>query len=238
MPAQQVQNVNIPPNTAVGYLAMQWSDGSWAYGSASMLDDRNLLTCSHNLVDQITEPPPRGYAIQVLFYPGYNQQSDVNPPPGGLQVGLGLYSNNFAAGQDAWDVAVLRLAEPVEVPPAYYFTPVVSGNELVGENAFITGYPGPANGQMWEDRDDEVAGVHIPTNTLLYTLDTWPGNSGSPIWTYDAVQDTVSQHAVHVSRQAQELRRGVLITQTIRGWIDAALEVEDPEGAGFHLLGG
>ena len=232
MPAQRVNDPNIPPRTAVGYLAMRWDTVGWAYGSGSLIDSRNVLTCSHNLIDQLTQPT-FGHALEVLFYPAYDQGGGGNPPDGGAEVDIGFYSTAYYDGQDAWDVAVCRLHDPI-VPTAF-FVPTVTGEEIVGEDLFLTGYPGPGDGEMCEDLD-QVAGVELSTNTLLYTNDTWPGNSGSPAWTYESVQDVVKQHGIHVSREAQELRRAVLITAGVFNWIAGALSRQTPD-APFHLEG-
>ena len=87
---------------------------------------------------------------------------------------------------------------------------------------------------MWEDFD-QVAGVELTTNTMIYTHDTWSGNSGSPTWTYDAVSDVVKQHGIHVSREEQELRRAVLITDEIWQWIANA--VSQPTPNSYLLMG-
>lgn len=90
---------------------------------------------------------------------------------------------------------------------------------------------------MWEVKD-QVVGVHLDTNTIRYTNDTWAGNSGLPTWTYDAIDDVVRQHAIHVSRQAQELRRGVLITNAVFQWIQTACQTPTPPNiGGFQLIG-
>lgn len=235
MTAVRVTNTNIPPRPAVGYLAMRWSTtGGWAYGSGALIDSRNILTCSHNLVDPITDPDPRGVALEVLFYPAYNQARTSNPPGGGRAVAVGFYSNAFATGEDAWDVGVCRLTNAYDLP--VYFNPTITGEEIVGEDIQLTGYPGPQRGEMWEDTD-QVAGVELTTNTLLYTHDTWSGNSGSPTWTYDADEDVVKQHGIHVSREEQELRRAVLITERVREWIDNAVAQPTPHNVPFLLVG-
>jgi V8-like Glu-specific endopeptidase len=216
---------------------MRWSTGSWAYGSGALIDNRHILTCSHNLIDPVTDPPPHGHAAEVRFYRAYNQRRPSNPPPGGARVSVGYYNVNFHQGQDAWDVGVCRLAAPVHVgPPFAHFQPTVTGEEIVGEEVKLTGYPGPGQGEMYEDLD-EVAGVHLGTNTLIYTHDTWGGNSGSPVWTYNSVMDKVVQHGIHVSRQAQELRRAVLITEPVLRWVKNACAQPDSGGGGFTLVG-
>jgi V8-like Glu-specific endopeptidase len=226
--AAPVSNTNVPPFSAIGMMAMRWTTGDWFYGTGALIDNRTILTCSHNLVDPVTDPPPLGNAAQILFYPAYNTPRPANPPPGGLAVRAGFYSGRFQRGEDAWDVAVCRLAATHHLPPpGVWFQPVSSGEELMGHEVDLAGYPGPQNGRMWWDRD-EIAGVHVPTNTCIFTHDTWPGNSGSPVWTLDDDAMGVNQHAIHVSRQAQELRRGVLITQAVLAWIANARAQPNP----------
>lgn len=234
----RINNVHIPPHSAVGYLAMHWSTGGWAYGSGALIDDRHVLTCAHNLVDKHTDPAPRGEAVAIRFYQAYNEVSVDDPPPGGVLVHVGFYAHNYRMGQDAWDVGICRLTVPVVPPhgPFAYFTPVVTGNDIRDEEVNLTGYPGNRDGEMWQDRD-QVAIVDVNTNTILYTHDTWAGNSGSPTWNYHPEEDRVYQHAIHVSRQAQELRRGLLITQPVFDWIEQAKAQPNPALPGFHLVG-
>lgn len=235
MPMTRVHDANVPPSSAVGYLAMRWSTGGWAYGSGALIDNLHILTCSHNLIDPATDPPPRGQATQINFYRAYNQARTADPPPGGAAVAVGYYNVAFSQGQDAWDIAVCRLAAPVDVtPPLAYFQPTVTGTGIVHQEVMLTGYPGIRRGEMWIDRD-EVAAVDVATNTLIYTHDTWRGNSGSPVWTYDSVRDTVEQHGIHVSRHEQELRRAVLVTAPVLGWIQNAMA--QPPPVGFALIG-
>jgi len=207
---------------------MRWStDGQWTYGSGALIDRYTILTCAHNLVDQITDPPPRGYAAEIRFYRAYNQQRVGNPPAGGEVIEGSFYPTQFQQGEDAWDVGVCKLVNPI-APGGnfFYFVPVETGPEIIGQDVNLTGYPGPRNGEMWWERD-QVAGIHVPTNTIIYTHDTWRGNSGSPTWTYDNENNVVKQHAIHVQRQAQELRRGVLVTRQILAWIQTARHFAD-----------
>jgi V8-like Glu-specific endopeptidase len=226
----RVANTAVPPFSAIGMLAMSWTTKSSYYGTGAMIDNRTILTCSHNLIDQVGRPPPLGQAQQILFYPAYNQPRPADPPPGGLAVRAGFYSTRYQQGQDAWDVGVCRLAAPyAPPPPGVYFTPVNSEKGLLGQNVALAGYPGiPGHGgEMWWDLD-EVNAVDIPTNTCMFTHDTLPGSSGSPIWTDTPDHMGVNQHAIHVSRGQMQLRRGELITAAVLAWINNARAQPDP----------
>lgn len=234
----RVQNANVPPHPAVGMLAMQWSTtGQWAYGSGALIDSQNILTCSHNLVDQAGSQNP-GSALQVLFYPGYNTliPPPVAPPIGGSGVALGVYSLAYLNGQDGWDVGLLRLAAPANINPPIFFQPTVTGNEIIHEDITLTGYTGNSLGEMYEDVD-QVAGVAPQVNIMLYTNDTYSGSSGSPVWTYDPIGNIVKQHAIHVAVGGQQLREGILITAQVSIWIQNALQTPTPIAPGFQLVG-
>jgi glutamyl endopeptidase len=224
--ALPVPDTKIPPFSAVGMLAMLWTDDVWWYGTGALIDNLTILTCSHNLIDQLPKPP--GQAKRILFYPGNTAEIHANPPPGGRDVRAGFYSERYRQGQDAWDVGMCRLTAPYVIsPPGVYFRPVPSGDELKDELVFLAGYPGPKNGEMWWDQD-EINWVDVKTNTCVFTHDTWGGNSGSPVWTQDLDGMGVSQHAIHVSRQPSDLRRGVLITPAVLAWINAARQQPNP----------
>jgi len=215
--SERVWNAAIPPYSAVGLLRMRFSDGAWYLGTGALIDARNILTCAHNLTEQGAAPD---HALEIRFYPGWN---GAPPPDGGTPYEAAecwFWPTAYRTGQDAWDVGVVRLA--AAVPREYTFQPTQSaGTGLVGEFLDLTGYPGARNGEMWRDHD-QVAGVEPTTNTLLFTHDTLPGSSGSPVYLYEALEDVVRQYAVHVSRGAQELRRGVLLTPPVMDWLDRA----------------
>jgi glutamyl endopeptidase len=231
----RVNNAQVPPRPAVGLLAMRWSTNQWAWGSGALIDAQNILTCSHNMVDQVNSGPAPGYTTQVLFYPGHDTPipHPNNPPVGGLPVACGIFSQDYYNGHDDWDVGIFRLAAPANVNAQNFFRPTVTGNQIVDTPITLTGYPGNHLGEMWEDLDEANA-LNIERNTLLYTHDTFGGSSGSPVWTYDADNDVVLEHAIHVAQPWNNLRRGILITTNVMNWITNALQVATPPG--FALL--
>jgi len=224
----RVPNTNTWPYNAIGLLLMRWSDGNVYGGTGALIGPSLVVTCSHNLVDQA---PAAGQATSIDFYRAYDGVHPVAP----IAVRAGFFSNLYRGGQDAWDIALCRLSAPVAppnppLPPIVYFSPRVTGAEIVGEFTHLAGYPGNKNGEMWVDYD-QVDGVHVPTNTMLYTHDTFGGDSGSPVWTYDPDDGVYFQHGVHVSRTpGTELRRAVLFTRPVVDWIRNAANQPIPPG--------
>ena len=243
----RARNPLVPPRELIGYLFVQRGPHAYGYGTAALIDNLNILTCSHNLISvppAAHAPAPLPPATDVRFYPGYNQQHGAVNPPAGPYVAIkaGFYHNLFANNGDRdWDIAVCRLAAPLPppahgAPPRFYFTPTQTGAEIGGRPLNLTGYPGPANGEMWEDQEPAIA-IHAATNTVAYLHDTLPGNSGSPVWEYEALpRDVVRLRAVHVSGP-NELRRGILMTAGVIAWINRAIATPTPAAAGFQLAG-
>lgn len=223
----KVPDPSIPPYSAVGLLWIRDSAGQTCWGSAALIDPDTIVTCSHNLVDQGVNQPE---AVDMRFSPGWSGPRPLTgPPQNAIQVTGAYYSQRFRNGQDAWDVAVCRLAQPyTRTPPFFYFTPKLTGENIVGEDVDLAGYPGDKGGWMWWDRD-QVAAVDIETNTLIYTHDTWAGNSGSPVYTIDKWDRRPRQHGIHVSWETGELRRAVLMTSGVLAWIQNAKTQRPPD---------
>ena len=225
-----VPNVTMPPYNAIGLLAMRFSAG-WAYGSGAMISPTHILTCAHNLIEQSTQET----ATQVLFYPAWSAAwPSAAPPPNGLAVSVAFYGANYATGEDAWDIGLVRLANAPASVPSYFFTPTVTDDQIVGQTLNVTGYPSAQNGLMWVV-DDEVVFISVPDNLMSYTHDTWAGNSGGPLWHYDSVTDVVYQRGIHTSQDTDDLRQGRLITSAVKSWINGA--TMQPTPAAFAVIG-
>jgi glutamyl endopeptidase len=210
------------PFNAIGLLRMEWSDGRFFQGSGALISPNTVLTCAHNLVDQLGGKNP-GKAERILFFPGSND--DAYDVPAIAATEPFLFNERYVNGEDAWDVGVVKLSQPIHVK--FYFQPQSTTNAiLVGESLKLAGYPGDKRGEMWQDLD-EVVGVNLPTNTLLFTHETFGGSSGSPIYRYDAISDVVQQYAIHNSRTGSDgLKRGLLITEEVNNWIQSQGDLE------------
>jgi V8-like Glu-specific endopeptidase len=209
----RVGNSAVPPYNAIGLLHLEWDNGKTYTGSGCLIGASTVLTCAHNVIDQ---RPNKGKAIRIRFFSGWNSD---HAPNGGTTGERYQYPPAYANGEDKWDIALIALASAPPINPAYYFTPTIGGEFLIDQELMLAGYPGNKNGEMWADLD-EVNGIHVDTNTVLFTHDTYGGNSGSPLYIYEAVSDKVLQYAVHNSQNVKYgLRRGLLITKEVLSWI-------------------
>lgn len=224
--ATRVRDADRSPFNAIGVLQLNFDNGNTYHGTGALINSTTILTCAHNLTDRGQGVVPRVSSIN--FFPAYNQQPF--PVTNNCQVNQGCYraSCAFAAlrykgGEQDWDIGLIKLAQPIQRD--FYFVPVITRDQsLVDQDLDITGYPGDKNGEMWTD-SDEVANIDIALNTLLFVVDTEAGSSGSPVYKYNALDDKVYQFAVHVARtDAHGLKRAILITPAIGGWINNAIQ--------------
>lgn len=223
-------NVSIPPNNAIGLLAMQFASG-WAYGSGAMISPTQVATCAHNLVDQSTQAT----ATQVLFYPAWNAAWPASPPPAnGMAAAAAFYAAQYTTGQDAWDIGYVCLAAPPSNIPPAFFVPTVTDDEIEGQFIIVSGYPSAQGGMQWFEQDT-VNVIYAPENLMSYTADTWAGNSGGPVWWYDAVTDVVYLRGIHTSQDTPDIRQGRLMTKQVVDWFKKA--AKQPIPSAFAVAG-
>ena len=227
--AARVGDANRPPYNSVCLLRIALGGGAGGRGTGALIGSRWILTCAHNLSGQ---PGDLYRATGVTAFPAWNSRQ---APAGGVAADYAFFPAVYRQGQDMWDVGVIHLNADAPPPPPpnrrFYFVPQPMDARIIGEDVDLTGYPGGHGGEMWTDRD-EVNGVHLPTNTMLFTNDTDAGSSGSPVYRYDAEADRVFQWGVHNSVNPQYgLRRGLLITRVVYDWIRFA--IAQPAGQYF-----
>lgn len=213
--AERVGDADRPPFDAVGLLATEFNDGSQGFGSASLVGPRLALTCAHNLTGQGHGSP---FADEARLYPRWNRPEE--PSRGGVRAANGFFPSPFRDGDTSWDVALLVLAADAPRPHAYFRPWVSSDDSICGREVSLAGYPDSTGFEMWWARDT-VAKVDVGENVLLFTHDTGAGASGAPIYDYDG--ETLWVFGVHNAVvRATGLRRGLLITEAVGSWLNAA----------------
>ena len=117
-------------------------------------------------------------------------QSPARCPCGGdLEPGLVLDRAHGATPRnDAWDAdeptTVLNLGETDLAIEKTGTTNAAPGDNLVNQTFFVEGYPGDHPAQMWWDGD--VVNQQSATR-MFYSIDTAPGQSGSPVYHLNSV---------------------------------------------------
>lgn len=210
-----------PPHEGIGLMYMRWNDGERYRGTGVLVDNQHILTCAHNLVDK--QQKGNGEANMIWFFPGWNS-TEILDPGKSSRVIKGIYHHLYRMGQDAWDVGICRLENPVRVNSHHFFTPTEPDDYESEFDANLTGYPKDKAGEMWQDSCN-IDNMEITTNTMLYGHTTYGGSSGSPIW--QSIGDVTKQYGIHVSQEDEDIRRGVMITSAVKTWIRGALQYSD-----------
>ncbi|WP_082553996.1 trypsin-like serine peptidase [Rhizobium sp. Leaf453] len=207
-----VTDTNIPPYDAIGLFGIDFGKFR-GWGTASLIDERYLLTCAHNVFYESQS------ALSGVFHRAYNSPN----PPGasGVKVDCAFIKRAFKTHHDrSWDIAVLRLDGPIhKIQPLRLG--LVTENEQPDRNMLVAGYPGSHNYRMWEE-EELVRGFNVPEHIFAYTHETETGVSGSPLFRKYLHQSEV--YGVH-SGLAENLedKVGVLITEDTNAFIQQAL---------------
>jgi glutamyl endopeptidase len=178
----QVTNTTGNINRRIGQIELtQTGIGSFIC-TGWLIDDNSILTSGHCAFD----PTGGGGLIEAAtWYPGRNGASD---PFGGCPVTFAAFPTNWQnQAKPAADYAVLNFANPGpcddigQTLGTFGMMAFANVDGLDNKNATVQGYPGDMpDGTMWKmngriDRRSTAA-------MLFYPMDTFGGQSGSPIW--------------------------------------------------------
>lgn len=217
-----VGDPNRPPFDAVGMLEVAFNDGSTGFGSGGLVRPHHVVTCSHMITGQKRHGQNAPSARSARFYPRWDSRKRPRPE-NGIDAANGFFASRYRDGEDSWDIGVFLLRAAAPEPRAYFRPQATDTARLVGKQINLAGYPGNHGGEMWWDVD-EVEGVHIEANQLLFAADTDSGSSGSPVYKYDAVNDALNLYGVHNSaNRTFGLKSGLLITPPVYDWLQRAL---------------
>jgi V8-like Glu-specific endopeptidase len=211
-----VHNTTVPPSCWVGSLVTSWPGDDRRRGTATLIDNRHLLTCGHNLYDTSLEVG----ALQAVFVPGLTRtstgqvfrpypprqvlrwkvsddyRSNGGPPPGPDGIAPGDITRYLS------DYAVARLDEEISTPPGEsmmaYSWP--GTNVVEGQVCTILGYSGDLD-PTGSTQYTRTGPVHVDNTEefVTYQMSTYPGDSGAPVFYQPQGRHYWTIVAVHVS---------------------------------------
>jgi V8-like Glu-specific endopeptidase len=180
-----------PPLRAICSLWMEDATGLAMIGTGFLVGRRTVMTCAHNLLKHDFT------ASRVTVRPG--REAGRSSDPFGAHVVTAAdwwmhpeWSNGWKAQHD---FALLRLPEPVGETTGWLGIAALSGPTIAARMVNLAGYPGcvgrcrhlddenvipvrERGAQLWWQRDRIL---RTDADQLFYDLDTFGGNSGSPV---------------------------------------------------------
>lgn len=177
---QQVIDTTLWPWSTVCSLLLKWGEKEYI-GTGSLIGPDTVMTCGHNLYDKADG----GWATEITVMPGRNGES--------LPFGYLVTDRFFSV--DGWvsdadptcDYGCIKLPksfrEASARDPGWIGYGIFSDAEIRKQTEMrVSGYPADKKqypGTMWyaEGRISKVT-----TNKISYKLDTYKGESGSPVW--------------------------------------------------------
>jgi V8-like Glu-specific endopeptidase len=219
-----ISNTTSDPYRAVVKVEMDFDgDGRFEYfASGAMISSNDVLTAGHALWD-----PVDGYAKSVRVIPAASGSSEpygsVTVDTSSLNVAGGYISTG---GSFSYDIGVINLSSDIGSSTGWFGMQAVTGSQVTGTTISTAGYPGDrSGGDYMYGASDTVS--YTSGNRLYYTdeLDTYAGQSGSPLWWYDAATGAHTIVGVHTSG-GWWYNGGTLVTDDfyneIQSWIEDA----------------
>lgn len=213
---QPVTQTTSVPWRAICQLEIRRQTGVKAVGTGWFAGPRTVVTAGHCLFD----PRNGGYATEVLVVPG--RQGNAAPLGFDRAIDLHVHPQWVRTHDSAWDIAALTMRDTALGGLAGYFDIGVFPDEVLNMHLVNNGgYPVDGQkpyGTMWSGfgRIERMTDEY-----LYYQIDTSEGQSGSPIFHYDALSQRRIVLGVHTS--FIEYNRAVRITSEVMGWLNSIL---------------
>ncbi len=208
-----VTDTTVSPHSAIVHIRVDFdgdgvSDGS---GSGAMISPDDVLTAGHVLWS-----PTHGYAKNIWVSPALNGSL----APFGMTTGANWHVPSLYVstnGHTSYDIGVINLSTAIGDSTGTFALRPGSARSLQGTVLTTAGYPGDKSGGVHQytasGEVDQASGTKIYYND---TLDSFGGQSGSPLWI--TVDGTPTIVAVHTSG-GTVYNAGTAITTSSLFWI-------------------
>ncbi len=175
----RITNTNLYPWRAIASLLITARDNSQWVGTGWFIGPHTLMTAGHVVYIKNSGVPGRdGWVRSIQVMPG---RDGSNLPFGSVT------STNFrsvtgwtANGDENYDYGAIIVPKDMGNTVGTFGFGVYSDADLLSVSGNLSGYPGnKPDGTQWYD-NHKVASVN--SNKVYYDIDTFGGQSGSPVW--------------------------------------------------------
>lgn len=195
----EIRTTQFPFNT-VCHLLRDFGNNRWAGCSGVLIGPRLVLTAGHCLFSHRRGGPPK----RIMVVPG---RSDRDARPFGTLMSRRYYvprqyvEGRSIASRRNFDYGIIILPRIFQGLNRFLGLRILTESALKhgygSRRATIAGYPGDRPiGTLWRHTERIRK---ITPRRLLYTVDTCPGHSGSPIWQLVSAENKGYVIGVHTS---------------------------------------
>ncbi len=238
---QIVTNTQTMPFSAIAYIEIHYANGDSARGTAFMISPNVAMTAAHCLFNQGCSHDSANWAVSVEVYPG---MSGYLEPYGvayatEVVVGAPYYTESKAFGEDMTESGVIYCTCGETTLSSYYdwgfirldrnigeqcgYFGYYYNNQTTGINLTLTGYPSntedwlqyTASGTSINSSSHAVANLD-QTYVMFCNIDATGGQSGSPIYRYNGVNNNYLVYAVYNTGYAHTDENDGIVNQGCR----------------------
>jgi V8-like Glu-specific endopeptidase len=175
----RITNTTDNPYRKIVKLRIRFPNSSTAYYgcSGALVAGKYVLTAGHCAYNS----GRGGYIDYAEVVPGLD--GTYKPYGSAYMVNRRASSGWISDGDDDYDYALITLDRKIGDVVGWFQMASLNEDLLNASIVRLAGYPGDKGGsQMWYD---DSGGVSSVSKTMLkYTMDTYDGQSGSPVYTY------------------------------------------------------
>ena len=183
----KVSNVTDKPYDRIACIIITLKDGSMAQGTAYMISSDYMLTAGHCVYDVDT----RSAVKSITAYFGVNGSSYTKKIEAASWAWCASYPSNPSIDND-W--GAIKLSSSPNT--SYFSVGYANDRTLKSTSLTVCGYPGdktsrnnqsPIEGENRYMYKMSGKPSRVSTNALYYSIDTYGGQSGAPIYSSDTV---------------------------------------------------
>ena len=220
----RILDTDFAPWRMVCALRMRGATGAGAMGTGWLVGPKTILTAGHCVFSN-------------HFFGGWAATIEVSPGRNGSEFPFGTVASTKFSSIDRWvnnedpdfDIGCIHLSEPLGERVGWFAVAALPPDELEGYLVNVSGYPGD-RGMGTEQYHHKNRVLRVTERRVFYDVDTFGGQSGAPVWIYEADDSppvAIGIHAYGVGGAPSGLEANSApriipeVLEQIRNWVEA-----------------